>query len=208
MNTTSLLDMHKTASINLIAYCPENTVIKLYNTNIAKGQTPPLIATLNTMNNQRTLTISQSSGALMAMASFFNKSRLNSEAKSTDSLFIRKMEDPSFKIDSLFTTMDGGFKIILNGEQSKPCIILEKKNGVIVMDIVNPIEIKIKLMEKGPDTSLLNQLILYGELGSLRKLREECLLHSDMGKVVLDYLDKRIAVMSLHQQGSVPFRVS
>ncbi|MFC7780631.1 zeta toxin family protein [Legionella taurinensis] len=204
VNTTSLLDMHKTASINLIAYCPENTVIKLYNTNIPKGQTPPLIATLNTMNNQKTLTITQTSGALVAMASFFNKSRLNSEAKNTDSLFIRKMEDPSFKIDSLFATMDRGFKIVLNGEESKPCIILEKKNGVIIMDIVNPVEVKIKLMEKGPDTPLLNQLILYGELGSLRKLREECLLHPDMDKVVLDYLDKRIAVMPLQKQASAP----
>lgn len=203
VNTTSLLDMHKTASINLIAYCPENTIIKLYNTNIPKGQTPPLIATLNTMNNQKTLTISHTSGALMAMASFFNKSRLNSEAKGTDSLFIRKMEAPSFKIDSLFATMDRGFKIVINGEENKPCIIVEKKNGVIVMDIVNPLVVKIKLMEKSSDTPLLNQLILYGEHGSLKKLREECLLHTDIDEVVMRYLDKKIAAIQSPNQGTM-----
>ncbi|CEG56558.1 zeta toxin family protein [Legionella fallonii] len=194
VNTKSLLDSHKTASINLIAYCPSNVTIKLYNTNIPKGENPPLIATVDTTNGEKTLTISHEKGSLVNIASFFNKGRLNSEARGTDSLFMNKMRDPVYQIDSLFAVMGRGFKIVVNGEDNKPCMVIRSDNGSIVMDILDPAQVKNKFEENSSDKQLLKMMILYGKNGSLTATLEECLLHSsDIDEVVSQYLDDKMA---------------
>lgn len=86
VNTTSLLHMHKTASLNLLTCCAPNTTIAFYNTNVPRGMTPPLIATVDT-HGEKTLTINHTQGSLMYLASFFNKARVNVRAQNDQHLF-------------------------------------------------------------------------------------------------------------------------
>ncbi|MBN9225781.1 MULTISPECIES: zeta toxin family protein [Legionella] len=188
VNTSSLLHMHKTASLNLLVYCAPNITIDFYNTNVARGVTPPLIATVDT-HGEKTLTINHNKGSLLYLASFFNKARVNVGAKSDQQLFLDKLKHPEFQIDSLFAVMDYGFKIVLQGENSMPCLTVEKSNNGIVMKILDPKQVKNKIEENKTETPLLHMLLLYGHLGNLKAVQKECLMHEDIDLIVEQIID-------------------
>ncbi|KTD40488.1 zeta toxin family protein [Legionella parisiensis] len=190
VNTTSLLHMHKTASINLLISCAPNTTIAFYNTNIPRGATPPLIATADT-HGEKTLTIHHDKGSLMYLASFFNKARVNVQAKSDQHLFLDKLKRPEFQIDSLFTVMNHGFKIILNGENNLPCLTVRKETGKIVMEILDPEQVKSKIRDNTAEKTLLQMLVLHGQHGSLKAVQKECLLHEDIDLMVEQIIDSQ-----------------
>lgn len=181
VNTSSLINMHKTASLNLIKYCAPNSTIKLYDTNVPKGTVPPLIATVDT-HGTKTLTINEEKGALIRLASFFNKSRVNIGAKSDDSLFFKKLKKAEFQIDSLFAVMEFGYKIVLNGENQKPCLTIGKGvDGQIVMEVNDLAQLKKKMFDSAkPEKELLATVLLYGHCGSLKEVNKLRLLH-DVG---------------------------
>ncbi|RUR28354.1 zeta toxin family protein [Legionella qingyii] len=184
VNTTSLLHMHKTASLNLLTCCAPNTTIAFYNTNVPRGVTPPLIATVDT-HGEKTLTINHAQGSLMYLASFFNKARVNVRAKSDQHLFLDRLKHPEFQIDSLFAVMDHGFKIVIQGENKLPCLTVKKEtNGQIVMEIIDPEQVNNKIEENKTEKALLQMLVLYGQLGHLKEVQKECLLHEDIDLIV------------------------
>ncbi|WP_454781820.1 zeta toxin family protein [Legionella sp. WA2022007384] len=189
VNTTSLLHMHKTASLNLITYCAPNSTIAFYNTNVPRGITPPLIATVDT-HGEKTLSINHAQGSLMYLASFFNKARVNVRAKNDQHLFLKKLKHPEFQIDSLFAVMDHGFKIVLQGENQLPCLVVKKgTNGQIMMEILDPEQVKNKIEENKTEKALLQMLLLYGQLGSLKAVQKECLMHEDIDLIVEQIID-------------------
>ncbi|MGL5741901.1 MAG: zeta toxin family protein [Legionella sp.] len=191
VNTTSLINMHKTASLNLLIYCAPNTTFSFYNTNVPRGTNPPLIATVNT-HGEKTLTINHEKCSLLYLASFFNKARANVGAKSDKHLFLSKLKRPEFQIDSLLAVMNHGFKIVLNGEPNKPCLIVKKEtDGHIVMNILDPVQLKAKLQENVAETPLLQMLLLYGKLGSLKAVQKECLLHDDINPVIDELINSQ-----------------
>ncbi|CEK11547.1 hypothetical protein [Legionella hackeliae] len=180
VNTTSLINMHKTASLNLLKLCAPNSTIALYDTNIPRGTKPPLIATVDT-HNERKIIISNEKGALTRLASFFNKSRVNVNAKSDDSLFFKKLKKAEFQIDSLFAALDLGYKIMLSGEKNIPFLIVSKKvNNTIHLNITDIKQLTLKIQEStGPEKQLLQMLVLYGHYGSLKEVHKQCLLHDN-----------------------------
>ncbi|KTD09118.1 Zeta toxin [Legionella gratiana] len=189
VNTTSLIHMHKTASLNLLIHCDLNTTIAFYNTNVPRSTIPPLIATLDT-HGEKTLTISHDTGSLMCLASFFNKARVNTGAKSDKHLFLKRLKQPEFQIDSLLAVTDYGFKIVLNGEHNKPCVTIKKaSNGQMIMEITDPEQIKAKIKDNQAEKSLLQMLLLYGKLGNLKSVQKECLLHDDIDVVIDPLID-------------------
>ncbi|KTD62622.1 coiled-coil protein [Legionella santicrucis] len=189
VNTTSLIHMHKTASLNLLIHCDPNTTIAFYNTNVPRNTTPPLIATVDT-HGEKTLTISNDKGSLMCLASFFNKARVNTGAKSDKHLFLKCLKQPEFQIDSLFAVTDYGFKIVLNGEQNKPCLTVKKvSDGQMIMEIIDPEQIKTKIKENKAEKSLLQMLLLYAKFGNLKSVQKECLLHDDIDFVIDQLID-------------------
>lgn len=189
VNTTSLIHMHKTASLNLLIHCDPNTRIAFYNTNVPRNTAPPLIATVDT-HGEKKLTISHDKGSLMCLASFFNKARVNTGAKSDKHLFLTRLKQPEFQIDSLFAVTDYGFKIVLNGENNKPCLtVKQENNGKMIMEIIDPEQIKTKIKENKTEKSLLQMLLLYGKLGNLKSVQKECLLHDDIDFVVDQLID-------------------
>ncbi|KTC83541.1 zeta toxin family protein [Legionella cincinnatiensis] len=189
VNTTSLIHMHKTASLNLLIHCDPNTTIAFYNTNVPRNTIPPLIATVDT-HGEKTLTISHDKGSLMCLASFFNKARVNTGAKSDKHLFLKRLKQPEFQIDSLFAVTDYGFKIVLNGEHNKPCFTVKKEsNGQMIMEIIDPEQIKMKIKENKTEKSLLQMFLLYAKLGNLKSVQKECLLHDDIDFVVDQLID-------------------
>lgn len=190
VNTTSLLHMHKTASINLLISCAPNTTIAFYNTNIPRGATPPLIATVDT-HGEKTLTIHHDRGSLMYLASFFNKARVNVQARSDHHLFLDKLKRPEFQIDSLFAVMDHGFKIILDGENNMPCLTVRKETRKIIMEILDSEQVKNKIRENAAEKPLLQMLILHGQHGSLKTVQKECLLHEDIDLMVEQIIDSQ-----------------
>lgn len=196
VNTTSLLHMHKTASLNLLICCASNTTIAFYNTNIPRGVNPPLIATVDT-HGEKTLTIHHDKGSLMNLASFFNKARVNVRAQSDQHLFLDKLKQPEFQIDSLFAVMDYGFNIVLQGENKMPCLTVKKETtGQIIMEILDPEQVKNKIQENKTEKPLLQMLLLYGHLGSLKAVQRECLMHEDIDFIV----EQIIAPQSQAQQ--------
>ncbi|WP_115707803.1 zeta toxin family protein [Legionella sainthelensi] len=189
VNTTSLIHMHKTASLSLLIHCDPNTTIEFYNTNVPRNTTPPLIATVDT-HGEKTVTISHDKGSLMCLASFFNKARVNTGAKSDKHLFLKRLKQPEFQIDSLFAVTDYGFKIVLNGENNKPCFSVKKEsNGQMVMEIIDPEQIKAKIKENKTEKSLLQMLLLYAKFGNLKSVQKECLLHDDIDFVINQLID-------------------
>ncbi|WP_454784240.1 zeta toxin family protein [Legionella sp. WA2024007413] len=184
VNTTSLLHMHKTASLNLVMCCTPNSTIAFYNTNVPRGVTPPLIATVDT-HGEKTLTIHHDQGSLMYLASFFNKARVNVRAKNDQHLFLDRLKQPEFQIDSLFAVMDHGFKIVLQGENKLPCLVVKKEPmGQIRMEILDPEQLKHKIEENKTEKTLLQMLILYGQLGTLKTVQKECLIHENIDLMV------------------------
>ncbi|VEH30906.1 coiled-coil protein [Legionella sainthelensi] len=189
VNTTSLIHMHKMASLSLLIHCDPNTTIEFYNTNVPRNTTPPLIATVDT-HGEKTVTISHDKGSLMCLASFFNKARVNTGAKSDKHLFLKRLKQPEFQIDSLFAVTDYGFKIVLNGENKKPCFSVKKEsNGQMVMEIIDPEQIKAKIKENKTEKILLQMLLLYAKFGNLKSVQKECLLHDDIDFVVDQLID-------------------
>lgn len=178
VNTSSLINMHKTASLNLIRYCTPNSTIRFYDTNIPKGTVPPLIATVDT-HGTKTLTISEEKGALVRLASFFNKARVNIGAKSDDSLFFKKLKKAEFQVDSLFAAMNFGYQIVLNGENQKPCLTVKKEtDGQIVMEVNDVDALKKKMSDSTEmEKELLATVIIYGHYGSLKEVHKQRLLH-------------------------------
>uniref|UniRef100_UPI00399CB135 zeta toxin family protein n=1 Tax=Legionella anisa TaxID=28082 RepID=UPI00399CB135 len=199
VNTTSLLHMHKTASINLLISCAPNTTIAFYNTNIPRGVTPPLIATVDT-HGEKTLIINHDKGSLMYLASFFNKARVNVQAKSDQHLFLDKLKRPEFQIDSLFAVMDYGFKIVLNGENNMPCLTVKKEHGQIIMEVLDPGQVKNKIRENTAEKPLLQMLLLYGQLGSLKAVQKECLMHEDVDLIVEQIIDPQSSTQQISYQ--------
>ncbi|KTD74144.1 zeta toxin family protein [Legionella tucsonensis] len=193
VNTTSLLHMHKTASINLLISCAPNTTVAFYNTNIPRGATPPLIATVDT-HGEKTLTIHHDKGSLACLASFFNKARVNVQAKSNQHLFLDKLKRPEFQIDSLFAVMDYGFKIVLNGENNMPCLTVKKEAGKIIMELLEPEQVKDKIRENTAEKPLLQMLLLYGQHGSLKAVQKECLMHEDIDLMVEQIIDSQASL--------------
>ncbi|WED43553.1 zeta toxin family protein [Legionella cardiaca] len=189
VNTNSLLEMHKTASLNLIKYCAPDTRIAFYDTNIPRGAIPPLIATVDT-HGTKSITICNDNGALLRLASFFNKSRVNIGAKSDDSLFFKKLKNAEFQIDSLFTVMDFGYKVILNGQNNVPYLTVEKgTNGTIIMNILDFSQLKTKLSESSKlENNLLKMILLYGHYGTLKEVHKQCLLHDNKVDLLVDKL--------------------
>ncbi|VEB38829.1 zeta toxin family protein [Legionella cherrii] len=188
VNTTSLLHMHKTASLSLLVHCAPNTKIDFYNTNVPRGVTPPLIATVDT-HGEKTLTINHNKGSLMYLASFFNKARVNVGAKSDQHLFLEKLKHPEFQIDSLFSVMEYGFKIVLLGEKNSTCLTIKKKGDGIIMEIHDPEQVKNKIQENQAEKPLLQMLFLYGHLGSLKAVQKACLMHEDIDLIVEQIID-------------------
>ncbi|MCW8419278.1 zeta toxin family protein [Fluoribacter dumoffii] len=204
VNTTSLLHMHKTASLNLLIFCAPNTTIAFYNTNVPRGETPPLIATVDT-HVEKTLTIHQNKGSLMYLASFFNKSRVNVGAKSDQHLFLEKMKQPEYQIDSLFSVLDYGFKIVLEGENNQPCLTITKKGNELIMDILDPEQLKNKIHDNKTEKPLLQMLLLYGHLGNLKAVQKECLMHEDIDSLVEQIIDVQVKTSERLNTGDMSF---
>ena len=219
VNTTDLINGHKTASINLVRFAAPNTTVDMHNTNIPRGTTPPKVATLDT-HGEKTLTISNEKNALLCVASFFNKARVNVDAKSDDSLFLSKMKKPVFQIDSLFAVMEPvkkwddknkveifeeGFKIVLNGDDNKPCLAIKKElgTGQITMDIIDPDQIKQKLAENSSEKQLLQMMLLYGKHGSLKGLQRECMISTDVNQDVHDLLESGADIIPQQSRSSL-----
>ncbi|CDZ77011.1 Zeta toxin [Legionella massiliensis] len=182
INTSSLIAMHKTASINLIKYCAPNSRIAFYDTNVPRGTNPPLIAVVDT-HVEKTLTVSNEPGALMRVTSFFNKARVNVNAQGDDSLFFSKSKKTVFQIDSLFAVLGFGYKIALNGENDKPYLSIEKNpRGGIVMQVIDPQQLEKKLSESsGAEKELMQMLVLYAHYGSLKEVNKQLIVHD--GKI-------------------------
>ncbi|STX27693.1 coiled-coil protein [Legionella beliardensis] len=189
VNTTSLIQMHKAASVDLIASCPPNTKIAFYNTNIPRGEVPPLIATIDT-HHEKTLTIHHEKGALLRLTSFFNKKRLNVSAKNDNSLFMSNLQKPGFQIESLFSVLKHGFKIVLHDDQNNPCLIVSN-DGMVIH---NAEYIKEKLTEKSNEKELLKMMLLYGKYGSLKEVKKQCLIYENsdvlIAKILTNAMDK------------------
>ncbi|STX50205.1 Uncharacterised protein [Legionella busanensis] len=192
VNTSSLLHMHKTASISLIKYCQPNSNIDVYNTNIRRGETPPLIATINT-HGVKNLIIHDEKDALSHLTSFFNKNRLNVSARNASGLFIAQLQKPMFQIESLFTVLDHDFNIVLKDKDGNAYLTF-RKNGKdsIEMTIPNPEQVKEKLSHPGRECELLKMMLLYGQYGCLKEVRKQCLIQ-ETDRLVEDILSKAIA---------------
>lgn len=89
------------------------------------------------------------------------------------SIFLKRLKQPEFQIDSLFAVTDYGFKIVLNGENNKPCFSVKKEsNGQMVMEIIDPEQIKAKIKENKAEKSLLQMLLLYAKFGNLKSVQK------------------------------------
>ncbi|WP_131782161.1 hypothetical protein [Legionella gresilensis] len=191
VNTSSLLHMHKTASLSLIAYCQPNSNIDVYNTNIRRGETPPLIATINT-HGAKNLIIHEEKGALSHLTSFFNKKRLNVSARNASGLFIAQLQKPQFQIESLFAVLNYDFNIVLQDKDGSAYLTFRKSgNDSIEMTILNPAPIKEKLSHPGSESELLKMMLLYGQYGCLKEVRKQCLIQ-EPDRLVEDILSKAI----------------
>lgn len=81
--------------------------------------------------------------------------------------------------------MDHGFKIVVQGENKLPCLSVKKEtNGQLVMEILDPEQVKNKIEENKTEKALLQMLLLYGQLGSLKAVQKECLLHEEIDLIV------------------------
>ncbi|MGQ3889268.1 hypothetical protein ACQUW5_09580 [Legionella sp. CNM-1927-20] len=197
VNTTSLLHMHKTASMGLIAYCAPNTTIAFYNTNIRYDEVPSLIATIDT-HGEKTLTIHDERGALFHLTSFFNKKRLNVSAKNDGSLFISKLQKPAFQVESLFAVLNYQFKIVLKDKDGNAYLTFKKNDiGNIEMTILNSEWIRDKLSSLSSEKELLKMMLLYGQYGSLKEVQKQCIIHEGANNLVENILSKVIPNQAL-----------
>ncbi|WP_419419946.1 hypothetical protein ACNVED_01165 [Legionella sp. D16C41] len=190
VNTTSLLHMHKTASIGLVAYCAPNTTIAVYNTNIRPNEVPALIATIDT-HGTKTITINEEQGALLHLTSFFNKKRLNISARNDSSLFISKLQKPAFQVESLFAVLNYNFSLVLNDHEGNPYLIFKKTDQEgIEMTIIDPEQVREKLSPRSSESGLIKMMLLYGKYGSLKEVQKQCLLHDGGDQLVESMLDE------------------
>lgn len=115
------------------------------------------------------------------------------------------MKQPEYQIDSLFSVLDYGFKIVLEGENNQPCLTITKKGNELIMDILDPEQLKNKIHDNKTEKPLLQMLLLYGHLGNLKAVQKECLMHEDIDSLVEQIIDVQVKTSERLNTGDMSF---
>lgn len=194
-NTTALLQGHATASASLLSNIPNKTETKIYDTNIERGSTPPVIATIDSTNH--IMEISN----LRVMSEFLNKRNINTEAITPVGLILdgqkgqikpegnkdvigilmthpemkaKSILDLVPKVESNGRTVKEPYTIVLKDKEEKPYLELKANGeGRVEYEILDNDIFMQKMHANTIESSVLRATVRQIELGSLEKSLEQ-----------------------------------
>ncbi|MGE3320415.1 MAG: AAA family ATPase [Candidatus Berkiella sp.] len=206
VNTTSLLSGHRDASDRILASIPKGVKTSLFDTNVPRGAEPKVFAQVDLTGDKKEIEVFN----LTKLSNFVCKAKVNVNASFPDELYrdftkgeysftfdkhhqaeqvlmmVRSKPNPN---NPAWGKPAYDMKLTQDGETYAKIV---ERDGVLALEILNPLLFRRKWLENSTDTGVLKSLVIQIHAGSLANARDNILKEGSVNQaatVALSALD-------------------